>query len=86
MIEENNALKLVNDQKMKEINRVMIENSQLKKQNWDVDMFYQSQERFYQPSPPNEVERFYQRNPPIYHDTPRQEHKKHPQTNFFHYY
>ena len=98
LIEENNALKLVNDQKIKEINRIMIENSQLKKQNWDVDRKYQSQERFYQTyppndverfyqtNPPNEVERFYQTNPPIYHDTPRQEHKKHPQTNFFHYY
>ena len=95
LIEETNALKLVNDQKIKEINRIMIENSQLKKQNWDnqnQERFYQTYpptndvERFYQTNPPNEIERFYQTNPPIYHSTPRQEQKKHPQTNFFHYY
>jgi len=68
LIDENASLKMVNDQKTKEINRLMIENSQVKMQNIEIDRFYQ------------------QSQPVYYYDTPRQEHKQHPQTNFFHYY
>lgn len=44
--EENKSLKLVNEEKSKEINHLMIEMSQLKKERWEMERFQQENQQF----------------------------------------